>query len=338
MHRAKAWRLIWLGALLLLGACERDQHLVEQHLLEFGTIIQVTMISDDLVRAESLLADIEQRLKRQRHQWHAWEDSELTRFNIALQSGERVEVPRSLAPLLQLSQEFHAASDGLFNPALGKLVAAYGFHGGGADAAEIARIRLDVPDMRDLRIVGGQASSSNPDLQIDLGGIAKGYAIGVIAGFLDDNGIHNYIVNAGGDLVTAGSRFGRPWRVGIRNPFAPGIVASIELEGSHALFTSGNYERSYRVGEALKHHIIDPRSGDSARGQSSATVLHSDPVRADVAATTLMIEGLDRHRQLSRSLQIENYLIISETREILLSRQLAERVHVIAKWPVKVVD
>ncbi len=338
MYRATTFRLIWLCAIVVIAGCERRQHLVEQHLLEFGTIIKITMIGDDLLQAESLLAEIEQRLQRQRKQWHAWEDSELTQFNLKLQRYSTAEIPASLSHLLRLSREYHDASGGLFNPALGKLIAAYGFHDGDVDVEAIAEIRLDIPDMRDLQIDGNTASSRNPHLQIDLGGIAKGYAIGGIAEFLDSNGIDNYVINAGGDLVIAGSRFDRPWRIGIQNPFAPGVVASLELEGRHALFTSGNYARRYRLGDDLRHHIIDPRSGESARGQSSATVLGSDPVRADVAATALMIDGFRKYRELSRSLHVGNFLIISEAREILISRSLVEQVQMVTNWPVTIVD
>jgi len=338
VHRTTTLRLIWLCAIVVVAGCERRQHLVEQHLLEFGTIIEITMVSDDLQRAERLLSEIEQRLKQQRRQWHAWEDSDLTRFNRNLQGGSSVEVPASLSHLLQLSRDYYESSGGLFNPALGKLVAAYGFHDGEVDAAAIAEIRRDIPGMRDLQIDGDRASSLNPHLQIDLGGIAKGYAIAGIAEFLDANGIDNYVVNAGGDLVVAGNRFTHPWRIGIQNPFAPGVVASLELEGRHALFTSGNYARSYRLGEHLRHHIIDPRNGESTRGQSSATVLNNDPVLADVAATTLMIDGLRQHRELSQSLRIDDYLVISEAREILISRSLAGRVQMIANWPLTIVD
>ena len=104
MYRATIIRLIWLCLVVVVAGCERRQHLVEQHLLEFGTIIEITMISNDLVRAENLLAQVEQRLRRQRGQWHAWEDSDLTRFNAQLRRDGRAPVPDSLAQLLRLSQ------------------------------------------------------------------------------------------------------------------------------------------------------------------------------------------------------------------------------------------
>jgi len=324
-------------ATLLVG-CERRQHLVEQHLLEFGTIIEITMITADLVQAEGLLAEIEQRLLQQRGQWHAWEDSDLSRFNRQLQQNSTAKIPQSLSRLLELSERYYDATGGLFNPAMGKLIAAYGFHNGTFDAQAVADIRLDIPDMHDLTIDGNTATSTNPNFQIDLGGIAKGYAIGLISDFLDARGIRDYVINAGGDLLVAGSRFGRPWRIGIQNPFAPGVVASIELEGKHSLFTSGNYARRYYLGDDLQHHIIDPRSGESARGQSSATVLGSDPVRADVAATALMIDGAGQPGELSHSLEIEDFLIISESREILISRSFAQKIDVLTRWPVTIID
>ena len=339
MHRTTALRLTgFLLCLFLLSGCERKDHLVEQHFLEFGTIIKITLITQDLVQAEALLVEIEKRLKIYRNQWHAWEDSDLSRFNQALARGENVPVPRSLQSLLQLSHQYHHATNGLFNPALGKLIAAHGFHGSGIDTDSIKAIKLNLPDMNDLNINAQIASSRNQHLQIDLGGIAKGYAIGLIGEFLDSNEITDYIVNAGGDLLTSGTRFGKAWRIGIQNPYAPGVIAGINLEGRYSLFTSGNYQRQYRQGTTNAHHIIDPRSGDSSRGQSSATVLMQDPVRADVSATSLMVDGVNGHKRLSEALEIEDYLIITESREILSSRSMAGKLEFSTNWPIKIVN
>jgi thiamine biosynthesis lipoprotein len=339
VYRATSYRLIWLFLpLLIVSGCERRQHLVEQQLLEFGTIIEITMITADLPRAEQLLSEIERRLRIQRNQWHAWEDSDLTRFNMALQQDSRAQVPASLAGLLQLSRHYYDATGGLFNPALGKLVAAHGFHGSKPDMKLIAEIKRDIPGMRDLTIESNSAVSSNPYLQIDLGGIAKGYAVGLVSDYLDNNGIDHYIINAGGDMVIAGNRFGRPWRIGIQNPFVPGVVARLEVEGKHSLFTSGNYHRQYWRGKDLAHHIIDPRSGEPSSGQSSATVLTGDPVLADVAATALMIDGLRDNHELALTLQIKDFLVISEHREIVMSRSLAEKIEITVPWPTTIIN
>ena len=332
------FRALVLGALVILSACNRQGHLVEHRLLEFGTIIEITMITGDLEQAERLLEEIENRLTVYRGQWHAWEESDLTRFNASLAKHGRAPVPESLQQLLRLSSEYHHASFGLFNPAMGKLIAAHGFHQEKTDAAAITAIKRDIPTMDDLSIVGQLATTDHAQLQIDLGGIAKGYAIGLISNYLDSSGIEHYIVSAGGDLQTAGNKFGQPWRIGIQNPFAPGAIASLDLDGKFSLFTSGNYRRQYLRGGKLVHHIIDPFSGDSSTGHSSVTILSTDPVRADVAATAMMIDGIRRHRDLSKSLQVDDYLIISESREIILTRSFAEKLELKSSWPINIID
>lgn len=148
----------------------------------------------------------------------------------------------------------------------------------------------------------------------------------------------SFIVNAGGDMQIAGDRFGRPWRLGIQNPFAPGVIASLELRGNYSLFTSGNYHRQYRRGERLTHHIIDPRSGESSRGQSSATVLVGDPVLADVAATVLMIDEIHKNGNLALSLGVTDFLLVSESRQLMASRSFYDKLKIDAPWPVKIVN
>jgi len=322
----------------LLAGCEPRQQLVEQHLLEFGTLIDISLVTDDLERAQQLLQQVETRLRDYRSRWHAWEDSDLTRFNAALQQTGAAPVPDSLAQLLPLCQRYYDLSGGLFNPAIGKLIAAYGFHGTPPNPAAVAALKDDLPGMHDLVIVGDRASSRHADLQIDLGGIAKGYAVGLVGELLASNGIDDYIVNAGGDLQISGNRRGRPWRIGIQDPFAPGVVASLEIEGSYSLFTSGNYRRRYLQGGKLSHHIIDPRSGEPARGQSSVTVLTRDPVQADVAATALMIDGIHNSRELALSLGITDYLIVGENRQILVTRSFADRLQIDDGWDVKIIN
>jgi len=331
-------RIVLLLLVSMMLGCRSEGRLIEQQFLQFGTLIEITMIVDRPGQAEPLLQEIERRLALFRSQWHAWEDSDLTRFNSRLAATGKASIPPSLAPLIFLGKRFYKKSLGLFNPALGALISAYGFHGNAPNESRIAEIKRDIPTMDDLVISKAQATTTHPHLQLDFGGIAKGYAIELIANFLDCNEIKHYIVNAGGDLVTSGNRFGHPWRIGIQNPFSQGAIAAIDLQGRHSLFTSGNYLRNYRHDGKLRHHIIDPRTGEPSILLSSATVLTSNPVRADVAATTLMIEGLQRHSELSRSLEIEDYLIISQAREIIISRTMREKIRMIAPWKIIIVD
>jgi len=338
VHRRQTPRLTWLIlSIVLLCGCQPAPRVVEHHMLEFGTIIEITLVTDDLAGAERILGQIEERLHRYRSWWHAWEDSDLTRFNDDLRLRQRIPIPDSLAVLLELSKRYYDASGGLFNPAIGELIAAYGFHGETRNQAIIDELRASLPGMSDLLIENGHAQSRHPRLRLDLGGIAKGYAIGLIGDFLKRNGFGNFIVSAGGDLLVAGNRLGRPWRIGIQDPYAPGVIASLELTGDQSLFTSGNYQRRYLQGGQLVHHIIDPRDGLPSQGQSAATVLASDPVLADVAATVLMIDGSHNSVQLALSLGIEEYLIVTDSRDLLVTPAFAERLTIEPNWNLKII-
>jgi thiamine biosynthesis lipoprotein len=341
LHRSTHHQLtlVLLGITLLLAGCEQQPYLLEQRILQFGTIIDITLIHHDLAKSEQALIEIEQQLSAHRQSWHAWEDSDLSRFNQALRSAQAVAIPDSLLELTILSQQYYLRSNRLFNPALGKLIGAYGFHGQTDPDQELIKIiQQDLPTMLDLEIQDQLAINHNTHLQLDFGGIAKGYAVGLIASYLEQQGFEHYLINAGGDLITSGSKLGKPWHIGVQNPFEPGAIASIDLPGKQALFTSGNYARFYRKGDKFVHHIIDPRTGEPSKHISSATVLTSDPVLADVAATTLMIDGLDNHRSLARLLGIEDYMIVDEDQKIIISRSLAEKFQLAPDLAATIID
>jgi len=294
--------------------------------LEFGTVIDISLIHSDIDKAETALIAVERQLKQYRSYWHAWEDSDLYRFNQALNKSHSARVSEPLAELIRLSQQYYQASQGLFNPALGKLIAAYGFHGEeNPDLILIDAIQKNLPGMTDLKIDQGLAVSDNPHLQLDFGGIAKGYAIALIADHLESVGFEHFLINAGGDVLVHGNRLGKPWKIGVQNPFAPGAIASIELTGNQHLFTSGNYQRFYRKDGGILHHIIDPRSGKPSTQVTSATVLTDDAVLADVAATTLMIDGWQNHRTLIKSLGISDYMMVDAELNIIVSRSMSEK-------------
>jgi thiamine biosynthesis lipoprotein len=329
----------FIATLLLLSGCDKQPQLVEQHILQFGTMIDVTLIHADIEKAEAALTEIERQLLVFRKNWHAWEDGDLYRFNQALSKSNSATIPKSLDQLLALSQRYYHQSQRLFNPALGKLINAYGFHGTAEpDYETINLIKTNIPAMPDLKLNQRQAFSTNPHLQLDFGGIAKGYAVGLIADYLTETGFNHFLINAGGDLYFTGTKLGKAWRVGIQNPFEPGAIASVSLTGNHYLFTSGNYQRYYQQADNSVHHIIDPRTGEPSKHISSATVLSSDPVLADVAATTLMIDGINNHRSLAKSLGIKDYLIISQDRKIIITRSFAKKINLTSHWPVILVD
>ena len=131
-------------------------------------------------------------------------------------------------------------------------------------------------------------------MRIDLGGIAKGYAVDRCMTLLEQLDIHNALVRAGGDSRVAGDHWGRPWTIGIRDPRdRKGVVAMIPLIDV-AVSTSGDYERFFEQSGVRYHHIINPRTGDSARELQSVTIIGPDATTTDALSTSVFVLGLDK--------------------------------------------
>ncbi|MFC1629527.1 FAD:protein FMN transferase [Gemmatimonadota bacterium] len=160
--------------------------------------------------------------------------------------------------------------------------------------------------------VEGNLISLPAGSEISLGGIAKGYAIDLAVAALLQEGIDNALVNAGGDLRALGDREGEPWRVAVQNPRERGgLLATIPLS-TMAVATSGDYERFFDPDREY-HHIIDPRTGLSARGVMSVTITASSALDADALATAVFVLGAVDGLALIESLDgIEAFLVTDE--------------------------
>ena len=153
----------------------------------------------------------------------------------------------------------------------------------------------------------------HPQVRIDLGGIAKGYAVDVAIERASARGIDHILVTAGGDTRILGDRHGRPWVIGIRHPLDKDkVIAKIPLV-NEALSTSGDYERYFDEDGVRYHHIIDPKTGDSARSVRSVTILGSQAMDTDALSTSVFVLGAERGLALLESLpNIEGIIVDSE--------------------------
>ncbi len=330
----RAWAVLLILALNACGTQPAQLH--QRQFLLFGTLVDISIWSADKKKAENAIAQITADLEKMHHEWHAWHDSPLTRLNKALAAGQPGTVPPPMIPLLQKSIALSDASDGLFNPAIGKLINVWGFQQDDApnstppDAARIHALVTQQPTMQDLTLAQDQITSRNPHAQLDFGAIAKGYAVDLAIEKLRTLGIHNAIINAGGNLRAIGTHGDRPWRIGIRNPRGPGVLASIEARGDESMLTSGDYERFFEYQGKRYHHIIDPRTGYPARGlasvTASVTVIYPDAATADAASTALFVAGPPRWRDIAKKMDIQYIMIVDDKGNVTMTPAMAERV------------
>lgn len=318
------------GALSLAG-CGSTPPLHRQRWYLFGTLVDVTLAHPDAARVALAMRELSALLRDLHHNLHAWKPGRLMEVNNAIARGESTVVSPGMQALVSDLQDYHRRSGGIFNPALGELIALWGFHDdlmpSGAPPARqrIDRLLAEAPSPLDLQLQDGVLSSRNPHVQLDLGGYGKGYALDAGMRVLQGLGIHDAILNAGGDLNAAGSRYGRAWRVGIRHPQGRGALAWLETAGSEAVYTSGDYER-YREYDGQRYaHIIDPRNGMPVQDIVSATVIHRDGARADAAATALSVAGSAHWQAVAEALDMSQVMVVNRTGRIEVTRAMAQR-------------
>jgi thiamine biosynthesis lipoprotein len=234
-------------------------------------------------------------------------DSEVMQFNRA--GAGAIPVSPELATVLAAAAGVSAWSDGAFDVTVAPLVEEWGF-----GARNVRRVpRSDVlaaerrrVGWRGLSVDAGRALATKREagLQIDLGGIAKGYGVDRVAALLDAAGVEHYMVEAGGEVRTRGvNPQGRPWRIGIEEPDAMPQRArwAVGVDG-RAMATSGDY-RNYFMQDGRRYsHEIDPSQGAPIRhALASVTVVADDCTRADALATALIVLGPERGRALAEA-------------------------------------
>ncbi|NPU90668.1 MAG: FAD:protein FMN transferase [Gammaproteobacteria bacterium] len=162
----------------------------------------------------------------------------------------------------------------------------------------------------------------HPGMRIDLGGIAKGYAVDKAIAILQQASVTNAIVTAGGDSRLLGDRRGRPWLMGIKHPRADSHAITLPLDNI-SISTSGDYERYFEEDGVRFHHIIDPKKGDSPRELVSTTILANNSTEADALSTTLFILGVEKGLALANRLPGVSAILIDHAGKVHYSDDLA---------------
>jgi FAD:protein FMN transferase len=244
--------------------------------------------------------------------------SEISAFNTSRSTAALAASPM-LHEVVALSRVASAASAGAFDITVAPLVRAWGFGDGqGASAAvpqreQLERMRASVGyEKLILPAAGRSLQKSVAELEIDVAGVAPGYAVDLIAQRFEALGVRDYLVELGGEVRARGrSPAGRPWRVAVEAPVGgePRPYALAELDRMSAS-TSGDYRDFRLIGGRRYSHTIDPRTGEPVHHQlASVCVLHPSAAYADAYATALMVLGPKQGYELATHLGLAALLI-----------------------------
>lgn len=338
-----------LALLMALAGCSRAPALTERQAFVFGTLVEVAVYGAPREQAESAIDAVLARFDRYNRQLNPWQPGELHDLNAAFAAGRPAPVAPELGAILADAKGYAQQSEELFDPAVGNFVRLWGFdHEAPAarlpDPAAVAAVLATHPSMAQVTVQDGVAASRNPQVRIDLGGYAKGYALGVAAEMLKQRGIANALINNGGNIYALGRHGDRPWEVGIQNPRQAGVIATLTLGSGEAIGTSGDYQRYFMLAGKRYCHLIDPRTGAPSAAMRSVTVLVDGPaagVRSDVTSKPLYLGGIAHLRQNARRMGVHDYLAIDHEGAAWVSAPMLKRlawvekpaaIHVVPDW------
>ncbi|MCG6934490.1 MAG: FAD:protein FMN transferase [Proteobacteria bacterium] len=231
------------------------------------------------------------------------EDSELSLVNREAAS-HPVRISPELFNLIQRAQRVSDLSGGAFDITFASVGYLYDYRQHAKPTDQEISQRLGKINYRLIRLDSESSAISfaKQGVRIDLGGIAKGYAVDNGIRILQDCGVKSGLVTAGGDSRILGDRHGRPWVIGIRDPRKKGsVVVALPLSNT-AVSTSGDYERFFIENGERYHHILSPATGKSAHATRSVTVLGPDATTTDALSTTVFVLGPERGIRLIDSL------------------------------------
>lgn len=284
------------------------------------TIVEITVATSSEVLAREAIRDAMAEMKRIDDQLsHVQPGNQLSNLNRD-GSNMNVSVSKELFDILCHAVELSKASDGAFDVTISPVLGLWEFDTGGhlprqneLDAM-VQKVGFEYLLMdNNARSVG----YSLPEMRIDLGAIAKGWAVDRAMEKIVARGVRNAIVDAGGDLRVAGTRPGKSsWRIGVQHPREAGtLLASFDLSDT-AIATSGDYERFFTIDGVRYHHILDPASGQPARGCQSVTVLAATAAEADACATAAFVLGPEKGLAFLRGRNGVRGLIVDAAGEV----------------------
>lgn len=282
----------------------------------FGTLYHITYQSDVNYQKE-----IEAELKKV--------DNSLSPFNKTsiisrINRNEDVKVNEMFQEVFLLAENISKETNGAFDITVAPLVNTwgFGFKQGTTPTQQAIDSLKALIGYQKIALVNGHVKKQNPNIMLDCSAIAKGYGSDVVARFLKQKGIDNFMVEIGGEVVTHGNSEKRvPWRIGVNKPTDDSLNTSNELQTvlnvtDKAMATSGNYRNFYYKNGKKYAHTIDPKTGYPVQHNIlSATVIAENCATADAYATSFMVMGMEGAQKiLNKHPELLAYLIYSDAK------------------------
>lgn len=258
-----------------------------------------TQLKDELERIDVLMSNYRP-------------DSVIEAFN-AQQSLDAMEVGEELVELVKIAKQVSVYSEGCYDLTVKPYFELWGFRGDKLTKPSTEQIQAlkQTIGLDKLTQVDAQSlAKQNPNLRVDVSSIAQGYTVGQLAKILDKAGIHNYLVEVGGELISKGKKpEAKAWRVAIEKPLPDSQklqkIISVQQDEPLSIMTSGTYRHFYDQDGMRYSHVLDARTGTPVTHDTvSTTILIADPTWGDAWSTAFLCMGSEQGLKLANELKL----------------------------------
>jgi len=320
-----SFRFIAACAVLLWSvSAQADWHQRDDAIM--GTSIHVELWQDNADQANRLIDAVMAEMKHIDDTMSPYiKTSELYRIN-ALASTKPQVISQELFDLIKQSIAISELSGGAFDITYASVGYLYNYREHKKPSAEQIDSLLPAINYRWIKLDAATHSIffTHANVKIDLGGIAKGYAVDRSIELLQKAGVQNALVSAGGDTRMLGDRHGRPWMVGIRHPRDRTKNAVMLPLENVAISTSGDYERFFEENGTRYHHILSPKTGKSAHVVQSVSILGPSATMTDGLTKIIFVNGVEKGMPVVESVAGYDAIVIDNEHRVHYSKGLQQ--------------
>ena len=300
--------------LLLLVSCESEQKFLQLKGEAQGTTFSIIYAD---AKSRDFSEEVDSLFKAIDHSMSTWDPNSII---TAINNNEPVSADAHFIRVFNRSQEIAQETGGMFDISVGPLVRAWGFSFKGKqpapDSAGVDSL-LQVIGYQKLHMAEGKLIKAVPEMTVDMNAIAQGYTVDVMAEFLEEQGVENYMVEIGGEVRTSGlNRTEEDWKIGIDKPVEEdeerALQAIVSLK-DRSLATSGSYRKFIERDGRKYSHAINPIIGYPVEHSLlSVSVLAEDCMSADAYATAFLVMGLDNALEMAARKGMDIYCIYAD--------------------------
>ena len=291
-----------------------------------GTIYNIKIVTGFFTNTKNLKDQIDMRLDEINKSMSTFrKDSEISRFNAHQNIGEKFRISDDFYNVMTVAKTIYEETGGAWDGTVKPLVDLWGFGNSEnthtiPERSRIAAL-LSKTGFNNIEIFAGHyLAKKNTSITLDLASIAKGYGVDQVAALIRANGIHNFLVEIGGEVFAAGLRKdGKKWRIGINRPqkSAPidQVYKVVNLQDK-GFATSGDYRIFFEVNQKRFSHVIDPRDGSPVdNGVVSVSIIANTCTFADGLATAVMVLGHKKGLDLVNRLDNTECFIVTQSKD-----------------------